>query len=175
VINLSPDKRRVFAEMWRVLRDHGRVVVADIVADDEVPPHQRQDPRLWGECISGALTQEAFLAYLEQAGFYGVQGLRKSFWKEVEGHRFHSVTVRGYKFEKQAGCVYLGQQAVYRGPFKGVSDEEGHWFPRDVPVPVCTDTAAKLSRPPYAGQFVVTDPGSTAAPDFTCCGNGRCC
>jgi radical SAM protein with 4Fe4S-binding SPASM domain len=175
VINLSPDKRRVFAEIWRVLRDHGRVVVADIVADEEVPPYQRQDPRLWGECISGALTEEAFLAYLEQAGFYGVQVLRKSFWKEVEGHRFHSITVRGYKFEKQEGCVYLGQQAIYLGPFKGVSDEEGHWFPRDVPVQVCTDTAAKLARPPYASMFVITAPGSSSPPDFACCGTGSCC
>lgn len=175
VINLSPDKRRVFSEMWRVLRDHGRIVVADIVAEEEVPTHQRQDPRLWGECISGALTEEAFLAYLEQAGFYGVQILRKSFWKEVEGYRFHSVTVRGYKFAKKDGCVYLGHQAVYAGPFKGVADEEGHWFPRGVPVEICTDTAAKLDRPPYAGLFVVTGPGSTAAADFTCCGEGECC
>jgi radical SAM protein with 4Fe4S-binding SPASM domain len=175
VVNLSPDKRRVFAEMWRVLRDHGRIVIADIVSAEEVPPHQRQDPRLWGECISGALTEEAFLAYLERAGFYGLQILRKSFWKEVEGYRFYSVTVRGYKFRKQEGCVYLGQQAIYAGPFRGVSDEEGHWFPRDVAVQICTDTAAKLSKPPYAGLFMVTEPGSTAPPDFSCCGDEDCC
>lgn len=156
VINLSPDKPRVFAEMWRVLKDHGRIVVADIVADQEVPPHQRQDPRLWGECISGSLTEEEFLAALERAGFYGLQVLKKTFWKEVEGFRFFSVTVRGFKFEKTAGCVYAGQTATYLGPFKGVSDEEGHWFPRNVTVEVCTDTASKLSHAPYAGLFAVT-------------------
>jgi radical SAM protein with 4Fe4S-binding SPASM domain len=156
VINLSPDKPRVFAEMWRVLKDHGRIVVADIVADQEVPAHQRKDPRLWGECISGALTEEEFLAALERAGFYGLQVLTKSFWKEVEGFEFYSVTVRGFKFEKTAGCVYVGQTATYIGPFKGVSDEEGHWFPRNVAIEVCTDTAAKLSHAPYAGLFLVT-------------------
>jgi radical SAM protein with 4Fe4S-binding SPASM domain len=156
VINLSPDKPRVFAEMWRVLTDHGRIVIADIVADQEVPPHQRQDPRLWGECISGALTEEEFLAALERAGFYGLQVLKKTFWKEVEGFKFFSITVRGFKFEKTAGCVYAGQTATYLGPFKGVSDEEGHWFPRNVAVEVCTDTAAKVSHAPYAGLFVVT-------------------
>ena len=158
VINLSPDKKRVFAEMWRVLNDHGRIVVADIVADQQVPMHQRKDPRLWGECISGALTEEEFLAYLERAGFYGLQVLKKSFWKAVEGYRFYSITVRGYKYEKKAGCVYIGQTAIYQGPFTGVSDEEGHWFPRNSPVEVCTDTATKLSQPPYAALFVVTDP-----------------
>lgn len=176
VINLSPDKARVFAEMWRVLKDHGRIVVADIVADRDVPPHQRQDPRLWGECISGSLTEEEFLAALERAGFYGLQILKKAFWKEVEGFQFFSITVRGFKFEKTAGCVYAGQTATYIGPFKGVSDEEGHWFPRNVAVEVCTDTAAKLCHPPYAGLFVVT--GLTAEIDPTaggCDPNTGCC
>ena len=85
VINLSPDKPRVFREIWRVLRDHGRAVVADIVADREVPPRMRADGQLWGECISGALTEEAFLAALERAGFYGVSIVQKTFWREVEG------------------------------------------------------------------------------------------
>jgi radical SAM protein with 4Fe4S-binding SPASM domain len=178
VVNLSPDKKRVFAEIWRVLRDHGRMVISDIVSAEAVPAAQRQDPRLWGECISGALTEEELLAYLERAGFYGVEILAKSFWKEVEGYRFHSLTVRGYKFEKKAGCVYVGQTATYVGPFKGVSDEEGHFFPRGVPVEVCTDTAAKLCHPPYLGQFTVTDPEgkTTASAGNTCCGpGGSCC
>ncbi|MFZ5863931.1 MAG: methyltransferase domain-containing protein [Nitrospirota bacterium] len=175
VINLSPDKPRVFAEMWRVLRDHGRIVIADIVADQEVPPHQRKDPRLWGECISGALTEEEFLAALERAGFYGLQVFKKTFWKEVEGFKFYSVTVRGFKFEKTSGCIYAGQTATYTGPFKGVSDEEGHWFPRNVAIDVCTDTAAKLSRAPYAGLFVLTGVGGDIAPMGGCNPASDCC
>jgi len=175
VINLSPDKPRVFAEMWRVLKDHGRIVVADIVADQEVPAHQRKDPRLWGECISGALTEEEFLAALERAGFYGLQVLNKSFWKEVEGFEFYSVTVRGFKFEKTAGCVYVGQTATYIGPFKGVSDEEGHWFPRNVAIEVCTDTSAKLSHAPYAGLFIVTGVSGTNDPSGGCNPASGCC
>ncbi len=179
VINLSPDKKRVLAEMWRVLKDHGRVCFSDIVSEEEVPAHQRQDPRLWGECISGALTEGELLSFMERAGFYGVQVLKKSFWKEVEGYRFFSVTVRGYKFEKTQGCVFVGQDAIYQGPFKGVSDEEGHWFPRNVPVEICTDTAAKLSQPPYVGMFVVTDPTKDVQDAFQCCAPGpggeSCC
>jgi radical SAM protein with 4Fe4S-binding SPASM domain len=176
VINLSPDKKRVFAEMWRVLRDHGRIVVSDIVSEEAVPSHQRRDPRLWGECISGALTEEEFLALLERAGFYGVAVLRRTFWKEVEGHRFFSVTVRGYKFEKKAGCVYRGQHATYQGPFKGATDDEGHFFPRGVAVEVCTDTAAKLSRAPYAGMFLIADPtDGDQLQEFACCEDAAGC
>jgi len=162
VINLSPDKPKVFAEIWRILKDHGRTVIADIVSEKRVPAHLKVNPQLWGECIVGALTQGEFLAQLQEAGFYGISILKKSYWKTVEGFDFYSVTVSGYKFEKTAGCRFVGQKAIYLGPMKAVVDEEGHLFPRDVPVEVCTDTAAKLAHPPYAGSFLVI--GSTSDP-----------
>ena len=176
VINLSPDKKKVFREMWRVLKDHGRIVVSDIVSEEQVPAHLRVNRMLWGECISGALTEEEFLAYLEQSGFYGLQVLRKTYWKEVEGYRFYSVTVRGYKFEKTSGCVFKGQRAIYVGPQKGVLDEEGHLFLRNEPIEVCTDTASKLMNPPYKGSFVVLEAGATS-PEYSCCapGDSSCC
>ena len=158
VINLSPDKPRVFSEIWRILKDHGRVVISDIVSEHPLPPHIRANEQLLGECIAGALTEEAFLSAFERAGFYGLSVLKKVFWKEIEEHQFYSVTVRGYKYEKKIGCVYVGQRAIYHGPFKAVVDEEGHLFPRNEAVEVCTDTAAKLKNPPYAGVFTVTDP-----------------
>lgn len=170
VINLSPDKKSVFSEMWRILKDHGRIVISDIVSRDETPPYLRANRQLWGECISGALTEDEFVAYLEQIGFYGIQTLSKVFWKEVEGYPFYSVTVRGYKFEKKSGCVYTGQMAVYHGPMKAAMDEEGHMFPRNIPVEVCTDTAARLSNQPYNGQFSVIDQETDkAASAYECC------
>ncbi|MER3445825.1 MAG: hypothetical protein C4291_02845 [Candidatus Dadabacteria bacterium] len=69
VINLSPNKKKVFSEMWRILKDHGRIVISDIVSEVEVPPHIVTNDKLWGECIAGALTEEQFVSYLEQAGF----------------------------------------------------------------------------------------------------------
>ncbi len=168
VINLSPDKKAVFDEMWRVLNDHGRIVVSDIVSEEETPPHLRANKQLWGECISGALTEDEFLMYLEQAGFYGIQTLQKVFWKEVEGYSFHSISVRGYKFQKRDGCVYVGQKAIYHGPYKAIVDEEGHLFPRNEPVEICTDTAAKLTNEPYTGQFTITNPNEENTPSYSC-------
>ncbi len=180
VINLSLDKPRVFREIWRVLKDHGRVVVADIVSEEEVPPKMRGDGQLWGECISGALTGEAFLAGLEKAGFYGVSVLKKSFWREVEDCKFYSLTVRGYKFEKKAGCHFVGQYAIYLGPQKAVVDEEGHLFPRGEAVEVCTDTAARLARAPYAGSFSLIDDldnvrDNVVEPEGDSCCEPGCC
>ncbi len=178
VINLSPDKKAVFREMWRVLKDHGRIVVSDILSEEQVPAHLRVNRMLWGECISGALTEEEFLTYLEQSGFYGLQVLKKTYWKEVEGYKFFSVTVRGYKFEKTAGCIFKGQRAVYLGPQKAVMDEEGHLFPRNEAIEVCTDTASKLMALPYKGAFLVLEPGAGAShTQYSCCkpGESSCC
>ena len=47
VVNLSPDKPRVFEEIWRVLKDHGRIVISDIVSETDVPPHLKVNPQLW--------------------------------------------------------------------------------------------------------------------------------
>ena len=63
---------------------------------------------------------------------------------------------RAWRYEKKAGCVFIGQQAMYLGPFEAVVDEEGHRFPRGEAIEVCTDTAAKLSRAPYNSSFLVS-------------------
>ena len=181
VINLSPDKRKVFSEMNRVLKDHGRIVVSDIVSEREIPQNLRGNKELLGECIAGALTEAQFLSYLEQTGFYGIEVLGKTYWKSIEGLDFYSISVRGYKFEKTAGCVFIGQHAVYKGPYKYIIDEEGHVFPRNQAVEVCTDTAQKLQAAPYTGAFTIMEPGENTNASFSCTpkgngnGNGSCC
>ncbi|NIP38398.1 MAG: methyltransferase domain-containing protein [Candidatus Dadabacteria bacterium] len=169
VINLSPNKKSVFSEMWRILKDHGRIVISDIVSEKEVPPHIINNQQLWGECIAGALTEEQFISYLEQSAFYGIQVLSKTFWKTIESYKFYSVSVRAYKYRKKAGCVYIGQKAIYQGPFKATVDEEGHIFPRGEAVEICTDTAQKLSNHPYNSFFTITDPTCKPTEDFICC------
>ncbi len=175
VVNLSPDKPRVFEQMWRILKDHGRIVVSDIVGETDVPPHLKVNAELWGECLVGALTEEQFLAALERAGFYGLTVLSKTYWKDVEGYPFFSVTVQGFKYEKAAGCVYQGHRAVYLGPGKAFVDEEGHLFPRNEPYEVCTDTAAKLAQPPYQAMFAILEPGAERAGYACCSAEGECC
>ena len=78
-------------------------------------------------------------------------------------------TTAAWKFEKTAGCVYRGQRAVYLGPGKAFVDEEGHTFPRGLEVEVCTDTASKLSNPPYQASFHVIGP--EARPVFSVAGS----
>lgn len=72
VINLSPDKPQVFAEMYRTLRPGGRISVSDIVTSGELPEQLRKNMLAWGACIAGALQVEEYIQGLEEGGFEGV-------------------------------------------------------------------------------------------------------
>jgi arsenite methyltransferase len=72
VINLSPDKPKVFAEMFRTLKPGGRVSVSDIVTTGELPEKVRKDMVAWGACIAGALQVDEYIQGLEDVGFEDV-------------------------------------------------------------------------------------------------------
>jgi len=69
VVNLSPDKRRVFAEIWRVLRPGGRLYLADVVVARELKLETRQQPELWAACIAGALPEPELGMITGEMGF----------------------------------------------------------------------------------------------------------
>lgn len=71
VINLCPDKARVFAEARRVLRPGGRLAVSDLVSINPLPPETAGDVALYAGCVAGAPTVERLRAALNDAGFRG--------------------------------------------------------------------------------------------------------
>jgi len=170
VINLTAKKAPVFSEIYRIIKDNGRFVISDIISEMPVPASMQEDSGLWGECISGALTTEEFISLAVEAGFYGISMLSSSFYREAGGINFYSITFLAHKLSKGKKCLYLGHEATYTGPFKNVSDDEGHEFPRGLAIEVCTDTAQKLSKPPYREFFKITEPGAQkGATEEACC------
>ena len=103
VLNLvqDADKRQLFGEIFRVLRQGGRTVISDIVADEAVPAHLKADPELWSGCVSGAMQEKEFIEAFEEAGFSSIAVLKRDEqpWRTVEGIAFRSMTVVAHKGE----------------------------------------------------------------------------
>jgi arsenite methyltransferase len=161
VLNLveSKSKRQLFDEIFRVLKKGGHAVICDIVSDEEVPEEMQNDPKLWSGCISGALTEEGFTAAFENAGFYGIQILKRDAdpWRTVQGIEFRSVTVEAFK-GKQGECFERDQAVIYRGPFKEVLDDDNHRMARGKRYAVCDKTYNLYKKAPYRDFFEFVDP-----------------
>src|SRR5438477_10466421 len=161
VLNLvePKSKRHLFDEIFRVLKKGGRAVISDIVSDEEVPEEMQNDPELWSGCISGALTEERFLAAFENAGFYGIQILKRDAkpWRTVQGIEFRSVTIEAFK-GKQGECFERNQAVIYRGPFKEVLDDDNHRMERGKRYAVCDKTYNLYRKAPYEKFFEFVDP-----------------
>jgi len=69
VINLSPDKGRVFREAFRALKPGGRLLVSDIVLAGELPAQVRENMELWAGCLAGAIAEAEYLRLIREAGF----------------------------------------------------------------------------------------------------------
>ncbi len=69
VINLAPDKGKVFSEAYRVLKPGGRVMVSDIVLSKPLPKEVRDEVVTYTGCIGGAILDEEYLQHMRDAGF----------------------------------------------------------------------------------------------------------
>jgi arsenite methyltransferase len=95
VINLAPDKGAVFREAFRALKPGGRIIVADIVVQGEVPESLRKDMTAWTGCIGGALVREDYLQRIQGSGFVAVEILEERISRGPLP--LASITVRAWK------------------------------------------------------------------------------
>ena len=208
VLNLvdEKDRQQLFSELYRVLKRDGRAVISDIVCDEDIPDRLKNDPTLWSGCLSGAFREDQFLNAFAEAGFYGMQivARQEKPWAVVEGIEFRSMTVRAFK-GKDGPCLDHKQAVIYQGPWRSVTDDDGHKLVRGQRMAVCKKTFEIYAKPPYADQMVLIEPNQsvsseqakpfdchgaplrdpketkqglpshTLMPDEDCCGPSGCC
>ena len=73
VINLSPDKERVFGEVFRVLKTKGRILVSDVVLLSDLPQFLKESTRAYAGCVAGAMKKQDYLAAMGSAGLKGIE------------------------------------------------------------------------------------------------------
>ena len=200
VINLSPDKEQVFAEIFRVLKPGGEIYFSDVFSGRRIPEELRSDPVLYGECLSGALYIEDFRRLLARLGCpdYRVVSKREIILDnpEIEAKAgmidFYSMTVRAFKLPGLEDiCEDYGQTAVYLGTIPGMphrfSLDDHHLFIAGKPMLVCGNTAAMLGETRFVRHFRMTGDRSHHFGPFACapaaakeiggdpCSGGACC
>jgi arsenite methyltransferase len=180
VLNLSPDKGRVFREIFRVLKPGGELYFSDVFADRRIPAPLAQDPVLLGECLGGALYVEDFRRLLAQVGCLDARVVSSAplainnpdIERRIGFVRFQSTTIRAFKLPLEDRCEDFGEVAIYLGtlpeyPHAFVLDDH-HRFERGRPMLVCGNTADMLQRTRYAPHFRVTGDRSTHFGLFDC-------
>ena len=96
VINLAPDKSKVFKDAHRVLKQNGKMYVSDIVLLKELDASQKNDKDLLSGCVAGALLKDDYLGKLEKAGFK-VKVLSED--KEISERQYNGIALESIKLE----------------------------------------------------------------------------
>ena len=167
VVNLSPRKDLVFAEMRRVLKKGGELYFSDVYADRRIPAKLKNDQVLYGECLSGALYLGDFRRLMLQAGFADPRVISSAELEltdptvtdRVGQIGFFSNTVRAFALDLEDACENFGQVALYngsseQGPHQFQLDDH-HIFPTGAHVPVCGNTADMLSLTRFRKFFTI--------------------
>ncbi len=99
VINLTTNKTNAFKQVYRILKNDGRMVISDLITDAELAPGEVNSEQ-WCECIDGALTKENYLSCIRQAGFEKIQVLEERAYMEgekINGRKISSLVIKAVK------------------------------------------------------------------------------
>ena len=181
VINLSPEKERVFSEIFRVLRPGGELYFSDIFTGRRIPSELSADPILIGECLGGALYLEDFRRMLQRLGCADYRVISRQPVNlenpAVEARTgmidFHSVTVRAFKLAGLEDiCEDYGQTATYLGTIPDMPNffslDDHHTFETGKAMLVCGNTATMLGETRFARHFCVAGDRSRHFGPFSC-------
>ncbi|NRA89387.1 MAG: methyltransferase domain-containing protein, partial [Rhizobiales bacterium] len=167
VINLAPEKSKVFAEIYRVLKSGGELYFADVFGDRRLGDALKSDPVIVGECLGGALYTEDYRRQMAELGLNmsytivnNVLEVEDPNLKEKLAHiNFTSQTVRAFKIPAEDRDENYGHVAIYDGSIAehkaGFEFDENVYFPTGQPVKISGNIASILLKSRYKSAFKV--------------------
>ncbi len=148
------DLRSALAEMYRVLKPNGRLVLSDPVSDDRIPENLKNDDKLRALCLSGAIPLKDYIDLITSVGFGTVEIRAKRPYRILDTNHYdtdrdifiESVEVCAIKdhIPEDGPCVFTGKTAIYFGDEELFDDGKGHTLANNQPLSVCDKTAADL-------------------------------
>ncbi|MFH6984829.1 arsenosugar biosynthesis arsenite methyltransferase ArsM [Marinoscillum luteum] len=149
------DLKKALEEMYRVLKPHGRLVLSDPVSESSMPEALKNDPKLRGLCLSGALPLKDYIKLITDAGFGTIEIRAKRPYRILDSKNYdtsetifiESVEVCAIKDPMPADgpCVFTGKTAIYFGDQEYFDDHNGHVMTPNQPLAVCDKTARNLA------------------------------
>jgi SAM-dependent methyltransferase len=171
------DLRQALAEMYRVLKPHGKLVMSDPISETIMNEALRNDDRLRAECLSGAIPLAEYIKMITDIGFGTVEIRAKRPYRLLSSNHYNtdqlvfieSIEVCAIKDPMPADgpCVFTGKTAIYYGKEELFDDGKGHTLMVNMPLAVCDKTAGALAA---LGREDIYISGSTWHYD-----GGGCC
>ena len=150
----SEDLKKAIAEMYRVLKPHGRLVMSDPTCEQPINDTLRNDERLRALCLSGSLPIAEYVKMLTDAGFGTIEIrarkpyriLDKKIYSTEELIYIESIEVAAIKdpIPEDGPCVFTGKAAIYFGEKDYFDDNAGHTLLKNQPLSICDKTAKAL-------------------------------
>jgi SAM-dependent methyltransferase len=149
------DLNRALAEIYRVLKPRGRLILSDPVCDVAMPDTLKNDARLRALCLTGAIPLADYIKRLTDLGFGTIEVRAKRPYRVLSPNHYdtdtiipvESVEICAIKDPMPADgpCVFTGRTAIYFGDEAFFNDGKGHTLAQNQPLAVCDKTAAALA------------------------------
>lgn len=146
--------RKAIAEMYRVLKPHGRLVMSDPTCDQPMNDTLRNDERLRALCLSGSLPIKEYVKMLTDAGFGTIEIRARKPYRILDPKHYptdeliyiESIEVAAIKdpMPDDGPCIFTGKAAIYFGDEDYFDDKKGHVLVQNQPLAICDKTAAAL-------------------------------
>jgi SAM-dependent methyltransferase len=146
--------KRAIAEMYRVLKPHGRLVMSDPTCEQPMNESLRNDERLRALCLSGSLPIQEYIKVLTDAGFGTIEIRARKPYRILDTKQYptdeliyiESIEVAAIKdpMPEDGPCVFTGKAAIYYGEEDYFDDKKGHVLVKNQPLAICDKTAGAL-------------------------------